>query len=267
MARLLEYDVLAGDIASVPPEGALLPDTYRVVRGTQRQDLIRRMSEARNAVLQRAWARRVQNLPLRSPEELMILASIVEKETGKADERTRVAAVFINRLNRRMRLESDPTIIYGLVGGQGSLGRPILASEIRRPTPFNTYVIDGLPPTPIANPGRASIEATANPSRTNELFFVADGTGGHVFAETYAEHQQNVARWRQIERARTGAPPAVAPPAQASPPAAPPAAAPRAGQQQRTQAAPPAAANVTTGTVGTPQNPRRIEAQPSTPRQ
>ncbi|HYF55779.1 MAG TPA: endolytic transglycosylase MltG, partial [Salinarimonas sp.] len=140
------------------------------------------------------------------------LASIVEKETGRADERTRVAGVFINRINRRMRLQSDPTIVYGLVGGKGTLGRGILRSEINQPTPYNTYTIDGLPPGPIANPGRAAMEAVANPSRTKELYFVADGTGGHAFAETLDQHNRNVARWRQVERSRD--PAAAAPPAQ-----------------------------------------------------
>ena len=130
---------------------------------------------------------------------MVTLASIVEKETGRPDERTRVAAVFVNRLKNRMRLQSDPTIIYGLTGGKGSLGRPILKSEIEQSTPYNTYVVDGLPPGPIANPGRASLEATANPARTKELYFVADGAGGHVFSENYAEHQKNVARLRGIE--------------------------------------------------------------------
>ena len=140
------------------------------------------------------------DLPIRSPEQLVMLASIIEKETGKPEERTRVAAVFVNRLKQKMKLQSDPTIIYGLVGGKGSLGRPILRSEIEQPTPYNTYVIDGLPPGPIANPGRASLEAAANPARTKELFFVADGTGGHAFADTYEQHQKNVARLRVIEQ-------------------------------------------------------------------
>ncbi len=133
----------------------------------------------------------------------MTLASIIEKETGKPEERTRVAAVFVNRLRQKMKLQSDPTIIYGLVGGKGSLGRPIMRSEIDQPTPYNTYVIDGLPPGPIANPGRASLEAAANPARTKELFFVADGTGGHVFADNYEQHQKNVARLR-VDRAADG---------------------------------------------------------------
>ena len=132
-------------------------------------------------MLQEVWERRSPDLPIKTPEQLVTLASIVEKETGKPDERTRVAAVFVNRLKQKMRLQSDPTIIYGLVGGKGTLGRPIMKSEIEQPTPYNTYVIDGLPPGPIANPGRASLEAAANPARTKELYFVADGTGGHVF--------------------------------------------------------------------------------------
>jgi UPF0755 protein len=158
------------------------------------------MQESQRRVLAEVWERRSPDLPIKSPEQLTTLASIVEKETGRHDERTRVAAVFVNRLKQRMKLESDPTIIYGLVGGKGSLGRGITRSEITQPTPYNTYVIEGLPPGPIANPGRASIEAAASPSRTKEIFFVADGTGGHAFAETYDQHQRNVARWRQIER-------------------------------------------------------------------
>ena len=132
----------------------------------------------------------------------MILASVVEKETGRADERSRVASVFINRLMKRMKLQSDPTIVYGLVGGKGTLGRGIMRSEIETATPYNTYVIEGLPPGPIANPGRAALEAVANPSRTKDLYFVADGSGGHAFAETYDQHQRNVARWRQLEKAK-----------------------------------------------------------------
>ncbi len=150
--------------------------------------------------MREVWERRNPDLPVKTPEQLVILASIIEKETGKPEERTRVAAVFANRLKQKMKLQSDPTIIYGLVFGKGSLGRPISRADIAQPTPYNTYVIDGLPPGPIANPGRASIEAAANPARTKELFFVADGTGGHAFAETYEQHQKNVARLRGIER-------------------------------------------------------------------
>jgi UPF0755 protein len=158
------------------------------------------MQQAERRAVQEIWEHRSSDLPIRTPEQLVVLASIIEKETGKPEERTRVAAVFVNRLRRNMKLQSDPTIIYGLVGGKGSLGRPIMKSEIDQPTPYNTYVIDGLPPGPIANPGRASLEAAANPARTKELFFVADGTGGHVFSDTYEQHQKNVAKLRGIER-------------------------------------------------------------------
>jgi UPF0755 protein len=224
--RLRENDILVGDIRTVPREGALLPDTYRFGRGFSREQLIARMEAEQRKVLQEIWARRSPDLPLRAPADLVILASIVEKETGRADERTRVASVFVNRLNRGMRLESDPTIIYGLVGGKGTLGRGILATEVRQPTPYNTYVINGLPPGPIANPGRASMEATANPSRTRDIFFVADGTGGHAFAETLEQHNRNVARWRQIERGETPGAVQVAPQ-----PASPAAPTPRPGQR------------------------------------
>src|SRR5271165_1428680 len=157
------------------------------------------MQQAQKRAIAEIWERRSPDIPIKSPEQLVVLASIVEKETGKPDERTRVAAVFVNRLKQNMKLQSDPTIIYGLVGGKGTLGRPITKSEIEQPTPYNTYVITGLPPGPITNPGRASLEAAANPARTRELYFVADGTGGHAFAETYEQHQKNVARLRAME--------------------------------------------------------------------
>lgn len=198
--RLMEADVLVGEVREIPREGTILPETYRVPRGMARGELIRKMQLDQNRVVDQIWARRAADLPIRSKFEMVTLASIVEKETGRADERTRVASVFHNRLNRRMRLQSDPTIVYGIVGGKGTLGRPILRSEITKPTPYNTYTIDGLPPGPIANPGRAALEAVANPSRTRDLFFVADGTGGHVFAESYEQHNRNVLRWREIER-------------------------------------------------------------------
>jgi UPF0755 protein len=203
VARLLEIDALTGQIKEIPREGSLLPETYRFTRGMSREQIIQRMQQAHRRVLQEVWDHRVEDLPIRTPEQLVILASIVEKETGRPDERTRVAAVFVNRLKSKMRLQSDPTIIYGLTGGKGSLGRPIMKNEIEQPTPYNTYVIDGLPPGPIANPGRASLEAAANPARTRELYFVADGTGGHVFSDNYVEHQKNVARLRGIEHAAT----------------------------------------------------------------
>jgi UPF0755 protein len=224
VARLLENDVLSGSVREIPKEGSLLPETYRFPRGFTREQMLQRMTADQRRAVADIWAKRALNLPLRTPEELVVLASIVEKETGKASERARVAAVFVNRLSRRMKLQSDPTIIYGLVGGKGSLGRPILRSDIDRPTAYNTYVIDGLPPGPIANPGRAALEATANPLQTKELYFVADGTGGHVFAETLEEHNRNVARWREIERQQNGqAAPAPGAPAPAVTPAPAPA--------------------------------------------
>jgi len=202
VARLNENEILTGEVREIPREGTLLPDTHKFERGETRQQLVNRMQAGQKQVLAQVWARRAPDLPIKTPEELVILASIVEKETGRADERTRVAGVFINRLSKRMKLQSDPTIVYGLVGGKGTLGRGILRSEIERATPYNTYVIEGLPPGPIANPGRAAMEAVANPSRTKDLYFVADGTGGHAFAETLEQHNRNVMRWRQIERAK-----------------------------------------------------------------
>jgi UPF0755 protein len=202
VARLKENDILGNDNVEIPKDGTLLPDTYKFERGMTRQQLLNVMQSSQRQSLKQIWERRASDLPVKTPQELVILASIVEKETGRADERTRVAGVFVNRLNKKMRLQSDPTIVYGLVGGKGTLGRGITRDEITKATPYNTYVIDGLPPSPIANPGRAAMEAVANPSRTKDLFFVADGTGGHVFAETYEQHQRNVSRWRQIEKSR-----------------------------------------------------------------
>jgi peptidoglycan lytic transglycosylase G len=199
VARLMDNDVLTGNIDSIPAEGSLLPDTYNFTRGVTREQMIRRMQQAQQRLVKELWAHRAPDLPLKTPEQLVILASMVEKETGQPDERTRIAAVFVNRLKHKMRLQSDPTIIYGLVGGKATLGRPIMKSEIDQPTPYNTYQIDGLPPGPITNPGRASLEAAANPARTRELYFVADGTGGHVFSETYEQHEKNVARLRLLE--------------------------------------------------------------------
>ena len=202
VARVLENDSLGGQIKEIPREGTLLPETYKFTRGTTRAQIIQRMQQDHQHALQEIWEHRAPDLPIKTPEQLVTLASIVEKETGKPEERTRVAAVFINRLKNKMRLQSDPTIIYGLTGGKGSLGHPLTKSEMEQATPYNTYQIDGLPPGPIANPGRASLEAAANPARTKELYFVADGTGGHVFSENYAEHQKNVGRLRVMERAK-----------------------------------------------------------------
>jgi UPF0755 protein len=240
--RLLDSDALTGTIHEVPAEGTLLPDTYKVPRGMPRDQLVKLMQEKRRRLVHDIWEHRVSGLPIGSEEDLVILASIIEKETGRTDERSRVAAVFVNRLKLHMRLQSDPTIIYGLVGGRGSLGHPILESEKLQPTPYNTYVIAGLPPGPIANPGRASLEAAANPARTRELYFVADGNGGHVFAESYEQHQKNVERLRGMERQQrsenTAAATAAAP---AAPPPAPPVAAPTAAPAQPTQPMRPAA--------------------------
>jgi UPF0755 protein len=200
IAKLSDNDLFSGSVREIPREGTLLPETYKFPRGTSREQVIQRMQAAQKRAVAEIWERRSQDVPLKSPEQLITLASIVEKETGKPDERSRVAAVFVNRLKQKIKLQSDPTIIYGLVGGKGTLGRPIKRSEITQPSPYNTYVIDGLPPGPIANPGRASLEAAANPARTRDLFFVADGTGGHAFTETYDQHQKNVARLRTIEK-------------------------------------------------------------------
>ena len=196
MERLKANEVLVGEITNPPAEGELLPDTYLFNRGGTRQSIIDQMNTAQKKFIEKLWPTRAEGLPLKTPEEALILASIVEKETGQADERAHVAAVFVNRLRRGMRLQSDPTIIYGITRGQGKLDRPIRRSDIRQKTDYNTYQIDGLPPTPIANPGRASIEAVLNPVETEHLYFVADGTGGHVFARTLAEHNANVRKWR-----------------------------------------------------------------------
>src|SRR4051812_11739414 len=201
VARLSDNDVFTGTVREMPREGTLLPETYKFPRGTTREQVIQRMQQSQKRVLAEIWERRSGDIPLKNPDQLVTLASIVEKETGKADERSRVAAVFVNRLRQKMKLQSDPTIIYGLVGGKGTLGRPIKRSEIQQPSPYNTYVVDGLPPGPIANPGRASLEATANPARTRDLFFVADGTGGHAFTETYDQHARNVSKLRTLEKA------------------------------------------------------------------
>ncbi|MEX0344744.1 MAG: endolytic transglycosylase MltG [Rhizobiaceae bacterium] len=204
LRRIAEHEELVGEMpAEVPREGWLVADTQRFARGTTRAEIIDKMVKDQVKLVDAIWSRRQPDLPLADINEFVTLASIVEKETGRADERTRVAGVFINRLRRGIRLQSDPTIIYGIFGGEGKpADRPIFRSDIDNPTPYNTYTIDGLPPTPIANPGRAALEAVANPSRTEDLYFVADGTGGHVFAKTLEEHNENVARWRRIEAER-----------------------------------------------------------------
>jgi UPF0755 protein len=204
--RLVNYDFLSGQIERVPPEGTLLPDTYNVQRGTSRQKILDQMAEAQKKLIAGLMAKKAADAFIKTPEELLTLASIIEKETGKAEERPRVASVFLNRLKRGMKLQSDPTIIYGIAGGKGTLDRPLTREDLLRPTPYNTYVIEKLPPTPIANPGRLAIEAVINPATSNDLYFVADGTGGHAFAPSLDEHNKNVAKWRQIQRARGEAP-------------------------------------------------------------
>jgi UPF0755 protein len=202
---LMKNPILTGEV-EVPPEGSLWPETYEVTRGESRAAVIRRMRLAHDRNLAELWAQRGPSTVVSTPEEAVILASIVEKETAVAAERPRVAAVFSNRLRIGMRLESDPTIVYGITQGR-PLGRGLRRSEIDATTRWNTYRIDGLPPTPIANPGREAIRAVLNPPVTQDLFFVADGTGGHAFAATYDQHLANVARWREIERRRAGLPP------------------------------------------------------------
>ncbi|MGI9383414.1 MAG: endolytic transglycosylase MltG [Methyloligellaceae bacterium] len=230
--RLNAAEHLKGEITEVPPEGSLLPDTYKFTRGMSRQDLIERMQAEQRKYVLRLWPSRARDLPYKTPYEAITMASIVEKETGRADERARIAGVFVNRLRKNMRLQSDPTIIYGIAGGRGTLGRPILRSELEKDTPYNTYKIQGLPPTPIANPGRAAIEAVLNPAQTSDIYFVADGTGGHAFASSLSEHRKNVARWREIEREIRA----------------------RQAEAERAKAAQQAAANGTQTPAGTPAN-------------
>ena len=198
--RLKTAEGLQGEITAIPAEGTLFPDTYVFTKGAARQDLIERMQAEHTRFFAAAWEKRAQGLPFQTMQQALTMASIVEKETGKPDERHKVAAVFINRLRKNMRLQSDPTIIYGIAAGQGSLGRPILRSDIEQKTAYNTYQIDGLPPTPISNPGRLAIEATLNPAQTNDIFFVADGTGGHTFTENLKDHNAAVANWRKLEK-------------------------------------------------------------------
>lgn len=238
VARLSDNDIFTGSVRELPREGTLLPETYKFPRGTSREQVIQRMQQAQKRALAEIWERRSPDVPVRTPEQLVTLASIVEKETGRPDERSRVAAVFANRLKQKIKLQSDPTIIYGLVGGKGTLGRPIKRSEITQPSPYNTYVIEGLPPGPISNPGRASLEAAANPARTRDLYFVADGTGGHAFTETYDAHQKNVAKLRAMEKQiqnDTVEPADDAPAPVPATPADPPTAAttPKPGQQKK----------------------------------
>ncbi len=192
---------LEGETPEALAEGWLAPDTYFYLKGESRAAVVARMEAAQKRILDELWADRAADLPIATKEEALILASIVEKETAVAAERGRVAGVFVNRLRKGMRLQSDPTVIYGVAQG-ADLGRGLRRSELDAPTPYNTYAVAGLPPTPIANPGRDSIAAVLNPLATKDLYFVADGSGGHAFAETLEQHNANVRRWRQIERDR-----------------------------------------------------------------
>ncbi len=189
-------------VMQVPPEGSLLPETYSFSKGMKRSRIVTQMQTAMQKTLDELWAKRPEGLPLKSKQEALILASIVEKETGVSSERAKVAGVFINRLKKRMRLQTDPTVVYGITLGQEPLGRPLSKKDLKTPTPYNTYTNFGLPPGPISNPGRAAIEAVLNPAKTKALYFVADGTGGHAFANSLKEHNRNVAKWRKIERSR-----------------------------------------------------------------
>ncbi len=205
MNALGQLDILEADIAEAPPEGTLAPKEYIVDVGDTVSSVLRRMTTEQGMILAEAWEQRADGLPLETPEEALILASIIEKETSVPEERRQVASVFVNRLNRGMRLQTDPTVIYGITRGEGVLGRGLRQSELRGATPWNTYVIEGLPPTPIANPGEAAIRAALNPDTTEYIFFVADGTGGHAFATNLDDHNRNVAVWRQIEAERAAA--------------------------------------------------------------
>ena len=207
-------DALSGQITLDLKEGDLLPETYFYSRDDARDGVLSRMKEAMEKTLDEAWRKRAAGLPLANRRDMLVLASIVEKETSLATERTRVSAVYINRLRLKMKLESDPTTIYGLTNGKTALGRELTRADLQSTTPYNTYVVTGLPPGPICNPGRASILAAVSPTRERSIYFVADGQGGHAFATNLAEHNRNVARWREIQRQRQegqSTPPAPAP--------------------------------------------------------
>lgn len=205
LAVLRAEDRLSGELPSEVPEGRLLPETYNYQRHDPRAGLVRRMRQAMADTVDRLWPLRQSGLPFSSPLEALVLASMVEKETAVPEERARIAGVFVNRLRLRMRLQSDPTVVYALTGGAGPLGRPLTLDDLRVDSPFNTYRIDGLPPRPIANPGRAAIEAALQPADTDALYFVADGSGRHVFSKSLQEHGENVRRWRALKARRRAA--------------------------------------------------------------
>ncbi|MGB0921282.1 MAG: endolytic transglycosylase MltG [Alphaproteobacteria bacterium] len=203
VALLNVEQMLVGEITEIPADGSLLPETYAYHRGDKRINMLKRMQRAQSALLAALWEARADNLPLKSAQEALVLASIIEKETGLSHERDIVAGVFVNRLRKGMKLQTDPTVIYGVEQAFGEpMSRPLSRKDLATPTPYNTYVIDGLPPSPICNPGAASLRAALAPAQTDYLYFVADGSGGHAFAQTLAEHNRNVAAWRKIERAR-----------------------------------------------------------------
>ncbi len=211
--RLLDRaEGLTGELPPLPEEGSLLPETYLYSYGDSRAALVERMQKAMAEVLDKAWRSRAPDLPFASAREVLIMASIVDKETGMAHERRTVAAVFVNRLRKGMRLQSDPTIIYGLTAGQGPLDRDLTRQDWKLDHPYNTYRIKGLPPGPIGNPGRESIEAVARPADVDFLYFVADGTGGHAFARTLAEHNENVTRWQRVKAGEAPRPVLPSPP-------------------------------------------------------
>ncbi|HMA16615.1 MAG: endolytic transglycosylase MltG [Bacteroidota bacterium] len=202
VALLAAAEPLAGEIATVPPDGALLPETYHFHRGDSRESVLERMRQSMDQALAELWGTRDEGLPLTGPKEALILASIVEKETGVDAERPLVASVFVNRLRKGMPLQSDPTVVYGITEGKAPLGRALTRQDLAQPTAYNTYQIPGLPPAPIANPGRAALQAVVQPAESDFFYFVADGKGGHAFARTLAEHNANVAKWRKIQRSQ-----------------------------------------------------------------
>jgi UPF0755 protein len=200
VALLNAAEAMEGTVTATPPDGSLLPETYNYTFHEKRETLLERMKKEMQDTLAETWSKRAEGNILKSPEEAVVLASIVEKETGIAAERAKVAGVFYNRLKIDMPLQSDPTVIYAITGGREKLDRPLLRTDLNTPSPYNTYVTKGLPPTPIANPGRASLEAVMNPEAHEYIYFVADGTGGHAFAKTLAEHDRNVGKWRDVQK-------------------------------------------------------------------